>query len=377
MLRRLPLALLVVSACSAATPAFVPPVPGELQPPTGAEAGPSGVAGAGVVSRAPSAPPEPPSAAAAQPAPADVEPAKPAATVLLEAPYSALGHARLATEMQTLGRDEELFQWALGGSSDPAHPSNRPGYHPATRVVVDVELLSRAPKGSTARLLRLARSSGYWPLRACFETAQRLARKSERSAKVRLTLGAAGKVLGARSVGPTPERDYARCVLERVRGLDFSPGFARKLDIEVSVKQWPGHAPVPPRAPDTAPAVRLSSEALAALEGLSPTLQACYEQALSTDAKLWGRVALRLELTSDGAVKQATPVETQFPSAEVTECARQALLGARLGSAAVSELTVAVRFGQFAPPAPPAPSPAVPAPPVPESAPPAPPEPVH
>ena len=35
--------------------------------------------------------------------------------VLIEPPYSALGHARLATEMLTLGRDEELFQWALGG----------------------------------------------------------------------------------------------------------------------------------------------------------------------------------------------------------------------------------------------------------------------
>src|SRR5258706_84452 len=41
------------------------------------------------------------------------------ASVLLEPPYSALGHPRLATEMLTLGRDDELFQWALGGSADP------------------------------------------------------------------------------------------------------------------------------------------------------------------------------------------------------------------------------------------------------------------
>ena len=150
---------------------------------------------------------------------ASVAPAEPAlgapTKVLIEPPYSALGHPRLATEMMTLARDEELFQWALGGSADPAHPSNRPGYHPATRVVVDVQLLSRAPKGANKRLLAIARSTGYWPLRACFETAQRSTPKLERSARVRLTLGATGRVLGSRSMGPSPERDYARCVLER------------------------------------------------------------------------------------------------------------------------------------------------------------------
>jgi hypothetical protein len=261
-----------------------------------------------------------------------------------------------------LERDEELFQWALGGSSAPEHPSNRPGYHPATRVVVDVRLLSRAPQGSTVRLLRLTRSHGYWPLRSCFESAQRLAPKSERSALVRLTLSATGKVLGARSIGAMPERDYARCVLERVRSLDYTPGFTRKLDIEVSVKQWPGHAPVPPRAPDGSPTPRVSSDDLAALEGLAPALTACYEKGLAADAALWGRLAFKLELTSDGAVKQATPVETRFPSPDVSECARQTVLGARFTSPGLTELTFAVRLGQ--PPAPPAGTPPEPSPPL-------------
>lgn len=386
MLRRLPLALFVVCACSAAPPAWVPPVAStSAQPPIAATGGSASAvtssvtAGAAPTSAEAAPVPSPP--APVEPAGAPVsDPPKPAAVVVLEAAYSALGHARLATEMQTLGRDEELFQWALGGSSDPAHPANRPGYHPATRVVVDVQLLSRAPKGSTARLQRVARSNGYWPLRACFENAQRLAAKSERSARVRLTLGAAGKVLGARSLGPTPERDYARCVLERVRALDFTPGFTRKLDVEVSVKQWPGHAPVPPRAPDGTPAIRLSADAKATLEGLTPSLQACYEKGLAVDARLWGRIALRLELAGDGAIKQASLVETRFPNAEVSECARQALLGARLVSPGTSELTIALRLGQ--PPMPPALSPAIPdaAPPTPESPPapaPAPPSPAH
>jgi hypothetical protein len=273
--------------------------------------------------------------------------------VLLEPPYSAQGHPALATEMLTLARDEELFQWALGGSSDPAHPANQRGYHPATRVVVDVELLSRAPKGSAKRLLRIARSSGYWPLRACFEAAQRAAPKGERAAKVRLTLSAFGKILGARSMGKASEPEYARCVLGKLRALDFTPGFTRKLDVEISVKQWPGHAPVPPRS--TEPPLRLASDVRSAFEALSPALATCYEQGLSTDSKLWGRIALRLKLADDGSVQQAIPIETQFPSPAVTECARQVILGARISSARVSELTFAFRLGQATEPAPPAP----------------------
>jgi hypothetical protein len=290
--------------------------------------------------------------------------------VLLEPPYSARGHPALATEMLTLARDEELFQWALGGSSDPAHPGNQPGYHPATRVVVDVELLSRAPKGSTKRLLRIARSAGYWPLRACFEAAQRAAPKLERAAKVRLTLSAFGKMLGARSMGRASEPEYARCVLGKLRALDFTPGFTRKLDIEISVKQWPGHAPVPPRSAELP--LRLAPDVQSAFEALSPALTTCYQDGLSSDSKLWGRIALRLKLSGDGAVQEATPVETQFPSPAVTECARQAVLTARIPPAGVSELTFAFRLGQGAPPAPPSPegAPAEPMPPAPPASPP-------
>ena len=315
-------------------------------------------------------------------------PARTKTLVLLEPVYSVLGHPRLATEMQTLGRDEELFQWALGGSSDAAHPSNRPGYHPATRVVVDVTLLSRAPLGSTKRLLRLARSKGYWPLRACFEDAQRRAPLTERAARVRLTLSGSGKVLGARSMGPAPEREYAACVLGKLRALDFTPGFTRKLDVEISVQQWPGHAPVPPRAPAEAERLRLPSEANAALAGFAPAIGECYEAALEDDPKLWGRLVLRLKLGADGAIEDATPTETQFPNDQVIACARRAIIGARLPAASVSELSFAVRLGQSAaPPLPPAPGtlgtpPSPPletggSPPAPEPPAPAPPPPSH
>lgn len=324
-------------------------------------------------SAAPDAPGSPPAATVAPQADAVSEPP----LVMIEAPYSALGHARLATEMLTLARDDELLQWALGGSSDPAHPANRAGYHPATRVVIDVSLLARAPKGTTKQLLRVARSSGYWPMRSCFEQAQRVVTKSERSARMRLTLGARGKVLGARSLGASAERDYGRCVLERAKALDFSPGAGKKLDIELSVKEWPGHAPVPPRAPEQATSPQLSASDSAALYALLPALGSCYARARTGDPNLWGRLAFRVAVGEAGAVSAAEQVETRFPNADVAECARSALLTLTLTSAAKGELSLAFRFGHGAPPAPaPAPPgvegvpPSLPAPPAP--APPAP-----
>lgn len=378
----LPLVVSLLTACGASAPVLAPPSLGS----------PTSLAARTVEPAATPARPAPPLPTPA-PLPPEPLPAVAAPTphqLLLEPPYSALGHPPLATEMLTLARDEELFQWALGGSSDPSHPSNQAGYHPATRVVVEVELLSRAPKGSAKRLLRVARSAGYWPFRACFEAAQRTTPKTERTARVRLTLSAFGKVLGARSIGKPAEPEYARCVLTRARNLDFSPGFSRKLDFEISLKQWPGHAPVPPRAPDGTPPLRPSPDLRAAFEALSPRLSACYEEALERDAGLWGRIALRLQLDEDGSVQEATPVETRFPNPPMTECARQAVLGARIPSAEVNQLTFAFRVGQLprpaAPPSPegaPPPAGVLPSPPDPASpaglppAPVLPPEPVH
>jgi hypothetical protein len=360
MIRAWSLTLLLATSCSGATPTRAADPPATA---TGTETRPPAARAPAASALPPSLPPdaapsnEPGDADQALPPASAPEPAppRPTPTLRIEPVYSAQGHARLATEMLTLERDEELFQWALGGSSSPEHPANRPGYHPATRVVVDVELLSRAPKGTTARLRRIARANGYWPLRACFEAAQRALIKSERTARVRLTLSATGKVLGARSMGPAQDRDYARCARERLRALDFSPGFTRKLDVEISVKQWPGHAPTPPRAPEGSPVVALGRAGTETLSALEPALLGCYQRGLDADARLWGRLALRLRLSNEGVVEDATQVETRFPDETVAACVSSTLLGVHL-PASTRDLSLAVRFGQrpLAAPEPPA-----------------------
>lgn len=362
------LALMLGSCANAHSPALrvtaTPTSSGIDQATVQAEPAPTtGPAPEATTSPTSTSPPATPSELAAR------EPAPPAPATTIESLYSALGHARLASEMLTLTRDDELFQWALGGSSDPTHPANQPGYHPATRVVVDVELLSRAPQGTTRRLLAHARSHGYWPLRSCFEEAQRAAAKPERSARVRLTLNARGRVVGARSLDKTQDRGYASCVLTRLRNLDFSPGFTRKLDVEVSVKQWPGHAPLPLRAPEASPRLPRAEAAESSVRALQPALAECYAAGLARDARLWGRLALKLSLDTDGVVTDGVEVETRFPDPAVTTCARRALLGAHLEQLEARAVTLAVRFGnQGVPPAPGAPPASEPAPPAPPAA---------
>lgn len=361
MRARLPWLGLLLPACASA-----PPAPPTLEPPPHAATAATATPTSPVLS---AAPPGSASAAAPEPSAPPAPASSPPLEVTFEAPYSVRGHAALATEMLTLERDEELFQWALGGSADPQHPAHRPGYHPATRVVVDIELRSRAPKGTSKQILRVARSHGYWPLRSCFEAAERLLPKPERSARIRLTLGAQGKVLGSRSLLATPEREYGRCVLERVRSLDFRPGFGRKLDVDIDVKQWPGHAPVPPRAPPDATQPRLTGEAAVALVNLRPALVACYEAGLREDPGLWGRLAFQLDVDENGSPKAATQVETRFPNARVVECAESALRSTWLVGMGPGELRLGLRLRQM-PPTPPVPVPAPGAPPSPVGAPP-------
>ncbi len=44
---------------------------------------------------------------------------------------------RKSGRIQAAGEDEVLAQWNVGGTGDPAFVSNRSGYHPGARVIVD------------------------------------------------------------------------------------------------------------------------------------------------------------------------------------------------------------------------------------------------
>jgi hypothetical protein len=231
-------------------------------------------------------------------------------------------------------QDEELARWNLGGCSDPAHASNRPGYHPAPRVRVDVELLSgslpsHARTGpSRDRLLAHARSHGYWPFRLCYEDGLRADPKLEGRTSLRMTLAAAGTVKSVRVVHTElASQRVAECLGLQAHKLVFEPPPGRRVTLEVGVSLWPGDAPVPAllgASEDRPPTLDLDAAA-ALINARRGDLVACYLRGLQEDPRLWGRIELLIELDGQGAVSRTSEQTSRFPDRRVVTCLGRAI----------------------------------------------------
>lgn len=225
--------------------------------------------------------------------------------------------------------DEELARWNLGGNGDPAHPSNRSGYHPAVRVTVDTKPLRPIPERSASRdvltaprLLARARSVGYWPFRTCFEALLRRTPDAKGgTTRVRISIAPSGRVTAARSLtSDLTDPDAVRCIRDAARSLRFSPAPARRLDVDLSVELWPGDAPLPPLATDGEPRP-FDARALAArIDARASDLARCYAEGVARDPRLWGRIALRISVGTDGAVHHIREDESRFPDPDVVAC---------------------------------------------------------
>ncbi|MFO7180334.1 MAG: AgmX/PglI C-terminal domain-containing protein [Pseudomonadota bacterium] len=138
--------------------------------------------------------------------------------------------------------------------AEPATPlAKGRKYHPAVRVLVETNVvLGTLPaRGrhtlSRERLLHLARSRGYWPFRRCYEAALRKDPGVEGHTRVRMTIGDDGDVTAARLLETKlPREEGAACLVRAVRALSFDPAPRRRIDVDVTIKLWPGDAPPPP-----------------------------------------------------------------------------------------------------------------------------------
>lgn len=295
-----------------------------------------------------------PSREAALPAPPPFE---------LEPPYAPGRIARPSGALAASAFDEQLARWNLGGASDPTHPSNQPNYHPAARVLVELGPTSRRipqrsqhPKGfSAASLLAEARSNGYWPFRTCFEQGLRAKPTLSGQTRLRLSLAAGGRVLASRVLGTElSDRATAQCLAQAARGLAFRRAPARRLDVDLSVKLWPGDAPLPPRAPERAGPALDTRTLQRVFEDSAPALSRCCESALRRDPRIWGRIALCVETNAEGVVTRARETESRFADAEASACMARELGALRLPTGGQAlQVMFAVRCG--APPQPPAP----------------------
>jgi hypothetical protein len=280
--------------------------------------------------------------------------------LVVEAPYQIGTRLRPDGAVVASVADEDVARWNVGGTGDPAYVSNRQGFHVAPRVVVDVAVrsgklpLHAAEKGvfSETALLAQARSHGYWPFRLCFEDGLRENGKLHGKTDVRVRIARDGRVVSSR-LGPSELRDDSvqRCLNERARALHFTPGPRRAVDATLTVDLSPGDAPLPDaRAGSDANAdsghLDVAATALA-LSDASASISTCYLGALAADARLWGRLALQLDVGSDGVVRKVVEHDSRFPARQVVTCAVAAMNGKRLPPPAGGPASVvwAVRLG--------------------------------
>ncbi len=248
--------------------------------------------------------------------------------------------------------DEELARFNLGGCSQSDHPSNRPSYHPATRVLVEIRLRRgflprKARRGLTLPgLLAAFRSHGYWIFRNCYETTARSTPDPGGRSTVRVTLDARGRVRASRLLGTRlVHRAIATCFAEQIHRIT-TPTTGRRLDVDVMISVWPGDAPLPsePRAtPEPAPLDL--QQAQSALDTPLAAVEGCLAEARQHDPRLWGRLALDLTVDPDGRVSNVAQAESRFPDPKAVTCATQVFDGLHLPAPTTgTTLRVAVRL---------------------------------
>ncbi len=295
------------------------------------------------------------SVAAAEPD-AEVASCSDSSLVELEAPTPPSRRPRPEGRVQAAVEDETLARWNLGGNSDQAHPSNRPGFHPGARVVVDATVAgAQGRAGSVQSLRRLlearARSNGYWPLRICYERALRSSPELTVDHRVRLTATGGGHVIAVRSLQPLDDRELEGCLRAAVTELKLKNLPARRVDADLRIRFWPGDAPLPSLCEGACATADLRdfSETLTNArqqwQAARPLLAQCAEEGLRRDPKLWGRISFLVVFNNAGAADQCDQYESRFPDSQVVSCVQKVVGGLSLPQKPSFSLEFALRIG--------------------------------
>jgi hypothetical protein len=256
--------------------------------------------------------------------------------------------------------DEELARWNLGGDGDPNFSSNRANFHPAPRVLVDVGIRTGAiPKRSKSKgvlseasLVAQARNAGYWPFRLCFEEGLRRDPSLRGKTRVRFTVESSGHVRSEKmAFSELKDQSVGKCLAARTRALHFSPAPSRRVHADITIDLNPGDAPLPDWRPSGAgPEAGAKLDESGAARALSDRLgkvTECYSNGLARDPKLWGRLAILLDIDAEGRVLSASEHDSRFPDRSVSACVLDTLRGAQLPKpeGTPARLVWAVRLG--------------------------------
>ncbi len=294
--------------------------------------------------------------------------------IVVEAPHRLYERPRPRGQVAAAGADETLARWNVGGTGDPDFKSNRRGYHPGARVRVDTQLLrgrmpkrlrrnrrtGRYPKVLSHRsLLARSRKYGYWPFRLCFEDGLRENQRLKGKTVLRLVINGRGRVSSARlSSSKLKDTVVVECLRDRARALTYPPPpRGRSVVVRLTVALWPGDAPVlrvgPPRGESFDNPGKIDETALEkSLATLVPQVADCYAQGLARDSGLWGRIALRLDVSERGKLGRVKEYESRFPDRSVSRCVRKLAGTMRLPAPEGGAVSVVAAFRLGQPPEP-------------------------
>jgi len=250
--------------------------------------------------------------------------------------------------------NEMLGRWNVGGCASPTCVSNRPGFHPGTRVIVETHPISqRTNRWEAGLLLKLQadfRSRGYWLYRNCFESTARNTESAGGDIWLRLQVSR-GAVYQSQVVSTTiRQRSIVSCVKDSTRMMRVSPVEKRVSIFVLRVRLFPGDVPLSPtrrRAPGVEPLNPTRFDAT--IGPIRRSIEECALQGLQRDPALWGRISLRVQVRLDRRIGNVREDDSHFPDRAVVECCHTSLLNKTLASPpVVGELRLAVRVGELA-----------------------------
>lgn len=184
-------------------------------------------------------------------------------------------------------------------------------------------------------MIRL-RAEHYWTARKCYDAQLREQPELAGRIVLRATQDRRGKIIkvSPQKGGVPDKRKHKKrmtgttvgtCIASALRGATLPLARKGGATFSFSIDLYPGDAPLPEL--DTKPSpVRIDLQSIQQkFLQMTPVLGACFEEASTRKPGLWGRLALRGELTQEGRLRSLQEIESTFPDTEAGKCVQKHL----------------------------------------------------
>ena len=297
------------SAAASAAPS-APPAPAAAAPAGSSEAAPQPDVALAPLPTPAEAPPQAPPAAPPSPAPQAPPAAAPPRVLLVdEPPY-------VPTRLHAHDGPRSEHRRSHETSREAKEAGGRRPYHPAPGIVVDVvDVQGGAP---AVEVQRVARSSGYWPFRQCYEEGLRKDQRLAGKVSLELAVSPNGAVdRSTMTVATVRDEVVAACVAREARHLPL-PSSESAATAKIDVTLATGDEPVPAGRP-----IPDADGFRQALRASWDSVRQCYATGLANHPDIGGRLELHFRLRRGGEVAEVAEVgehDSRFSDAEVTRC---------------------------------------------------------